>query len=110
MLSKSDALSILSQFVLVRDFDHFTDRSFFELLWDKGTSKNDLMWSTSLFTIKGGNNWRLVRQTLNPTFTLSKMKMMLQGSSDGFLNKCFYREPTKRLFLGCVDEPSQLEE
>ena len=64
----------------VRDFDHFTDRSFGGLMWDKGSSKNDILWKTSLFTMKGGNNWRLVRQTLNPAFTLSKMKIMLQES------------------------------
>ena len=64
----------------VKDFDYFTNRSFGGLLWDKGTSKNDIIWNTSLFTIKGGNNWRLVRQTVNPAFTLRKMKMMLQGS------------------------------
>ena len=68
----------LACYLSVKDFDHFTDRSFGGLLWDKGTSKNDIMWNTSLFTIKGGNNWRLVRQTLNPAFTLSKMRMMLQ--------------------------------
>ena len=82
MLKKVKVLFYLTYFFsTVKDFDNFTDRSFSGLLWDKGTSKNDIIWNTSLFTIKGGNNWRLVRQTLNPAFTLSKMKMMLQVST-----------------------------
>ena len=82
MLKKVKVLLYLTYFFsTVKDFDNFTDRSFSGLLWDKGTSKNDIIWNTSLFTIKGGNNWRLVRQTLNPAFTLSKMKMMLQVST-----------------------------
>lgn len=50
------------------------------MLWDKGTSYNDWIWRSNLFTLKGGNNWRLVRQTLNPIFTLSKMKVMYEVS------------------------------
>ena len=71
---------IFLHFPSVRDFDHFTDRSFGGLMWDKGTSKNDILWNSSVFTMKGGDNWRGVRQTLNPAFTPSKMKMMLQES------------------------------
>ena len=67
-------------FHAVRDFDHFTDRNFVGLLWDKGTSDNDWIWRSNLFTLKGGHNWRLVRQTLNPIFTLSKMKVMYEAS------------------------------
>ena len=63
---------------LVRDFDNFTDRSFGGLLWDKGTSKHDMYWNSSLFTCQGGNNWRLIRQVVSPAFTLSKMNMILQ--------------------------------
>ena len=67
--------------ITVSDFDHFTDRSFGGQLWDKGTSKRDIMWQNALFTIKGGKNHRLVRQTLTPAFTSSKLKMMLEGCS-----------------------------
>ena len=70
----------VSFFSSVRDFDHFTDRNFVGLLWDKGTSYNDWIWRSNLFTLKGGHNWRLVRQTLNPIFTLSKMKVMYEAS------------------------------
>ena len=48
--------------------------------WDKGTSYNDMIWKSNLFTLKGGHNWRLVRKTLNPIFTLSKMKVMYEAS------------------------------
>ena len=37
-----------------------------------------MIWKNILFTIKGGNNHRLVRQTLTPAFTSSKLKMMLE--------------------------------
>ena len=65
--------------ITVSDFDHFTDRSFGGQLWDKGTSKRDIMWQNALFIIKGGKNHSLVRQTLTPAFTSSKLKMMLEG-------------------------------
>ena len=67
-------------FLIVRDFDHFEDRNMGGMNWDKGTSYNDMIWRSNLFTLKGGHNWRLVRKTLNPIFTLSKMKVMYEAS------------------------------
>ena len=68
----------LVQHVLIADFDHFADRNFGGQLVDKGTSKNDIIWKNILFTIKGGKNHKLVRQTLSPAFTSSKLKQMLE--------------------------------
>ena len=62
--------------ITVADFDHFTDRSFGGF-WG-GTSKNDIILKNILFAIKGGNNHKLVRQTLTPAFTSSKLKIMLE--------------------------------
>ncbi|KAF7267268.1 hypothetical protein GWI33_019501 [Rhynchophorus ferrugineus] len=57
--------------ILVKDFDHFTDRHFFHN--PKYDPKNE-----SLFVVEK-DEWKYMRQNLSPTFTPVKMKTMFEG-------------------------------
>jgi len=64
--------------ILIRDFDSFVDR--------RNRNTNGIMRHT-LLSLKG-NEWRMTRNTLSPTFTSGKMKMMMQlmsGCADDLL-------------------------
>ncbi|XP_023030479.1 cytochrome P450 9e2 isoform X2 [Leptinotarsa decemlineata] len=59
----------LMKLVLIKDFDHFTDRRTYI------PDDVDPLWANSLFSLKG-SKWRNMRSTLSPAFTSSKMKGM----------------------------------
>ncbi|KAH3852164.1 hypothetical protein DPMN_094663 [Dreissena polymorpha] len=64
--------------IMVKDFDHFTDRPPF--------MKLTKFWKSAL-TVADGNVWRNIRHTISPTFTSGKLRNMtqfLQRSLDVF--------------------------
>ncbi|XP_052227092.1 cytochrome P450 3A21-like isoform X9 [Dreissena polymorpha] len=64
--------------IMVKDFDHFTDRPPF--------LKLTKFWKSAV-SVAGGDEWRNIRHTISPTFTSGKMRSMtqfLQRSLDVF--------------------------
>ncbi|XP_074040293.1 cytochrome P450 9e2-like isoform X2 [Leptinotarsa decemlineata] len=59
----------LMKLILVKNFDHFTDRRTYV------PEDMDPLWAKNLFALKG-SKWRNMRSTLSPAFTSSKMKRM----------------------------------
>ncbi|XP_026734796.1 cytochrome P450 9e2-like [Trichoplusia ni] len=59
----------LIKVVMIRDFDHFTDRISLN-------SKEPKFWSRSLLNLKGAE-WKGVRSTLTPVFSSSRLRNML---------------------------------
>lgn len=59
----------------VKDFDHFEER--FKFI----DGKSDKLWGNSLF-LMDGERWRLMRATLSPAFTGSKMRQMFALVAD----------------------------
>ncbi|XP_071540340.1 cytochrome P450 3A41-like isoform X1 [Panulirus ornatus] len=56
--------------VLVKDFDHFTDRRTFNLKNENEKVMNDLL------TVKTGEDWKNLRAIMTPTFTSGKIRGM----------------------------------
>jgi cytochrome P450 len=67
----------LIEHILVRDFSHFTDRSFGGIKKGRGTSPTDQMWKKQLLSLKG-EDWRTVKSTFSSIFTAGRMKMLGQ--------------------------------
>lgn len=78
-------LSLIKR-ITVKDFDHFTDHPTYI------PPESDRLWNGNMFAAKG-DHWRMLRHTLSPSFTGSKMKMMY-----GLMTDCaarfteFFRE------------------
>ncbi|XP_068241539.1 cytochrome P450 3A24-like [Palaemon carinicauda] len=67
--------------VMVKDFDHFTDRSF--------VTFNEPVMDHMLLGLKGGL-WKAVRSVMTPTFSSGKIKQTLQLVKDCAKNLCVY--------------------
>ena len=71
----------LAKKMLVKDFDHFVDRTDFGLKLDK-TSEADMMFGHS-FIMQKGDEWKKNRNLMTPVFTTGKLKLMYN-----ILEKC----------------------
>eukprot|EP00091_Calanus_sinicus_P010169 TRINITY_DN2366_c0_g1_i2.p1 TRINITY_DN2366_c0_g1~~TRINITY_DN2366_c0_g1_i2.p1 ORF type:complete len:342 (-),score=74.95 TRINITY_DN2366_c0_g1_i2:655-1680(-) len=80
-----DALIIndldLAKRMLIKDFDHFVDRSDFGVKLDK-TSEADMVFGHS-FMMQKGDDWKKNRNLMTPVFTTGKLKLMYS-----ILEKC----------------------
>eukprot|EP00092_Neocalanus_flemingeri_P034479 GFUD01037490.1.p1 GENE.GFUD01037490.1~~GFUD01037490.1.p1 ORF type:complete len:541 (-),score=159.18 GFUD01037490.1:552-2174(-) len=80
-----DALIIndldLAKRMMVKDFDHFVDRTDFGLKLDE-TSEADMMFGHS-FIMQKGDDWKKNRNLMTPVFTTGKLKLMYN-----LLEKC----------------------
>ncbi|XP_058837443.1 cytochrome P450 9e2-like [Topomyia yanbarensis] len=61
--------------VVVKNFDHFTDRR--PTFWNANARNPKTVLNRSLFSL-AGENWRNMRATLSPAFTGSKMRLMFE--------------------------------
>ncbi|XP_050716917.1 cytochrome P450 3A41-like [Eriocheir sinensis] len=59
--------------ILVKDFDHFTDRRQFN--FDNAAQERDKM-MMEMLSVKNGPQWKGLRAIMSPTFTSGKMKSM----------------------------------
>lgn len=79
----------LAKKILIKDFEHFTDRRTFDL--DKKTN----VYLDKMLTNLKGDEWREVRQLMSPIFTSQKLKGMMPtiyDASDDFLKYLERRE------------------
>lgn len=65
--------------ILVKDFDHFVDRSSGKMTASlrESKSKTDRIWMSQM-TSATGDDWKHLRSTFSPIFTAGKMKSMLE--------------------------------
>ncbi len=61
----------LSRDILVKDFDHFVDRTPAEVMksFEKSSSKWDQLWSIQKTFFNCGEKWKTLRSTFSPMFT-----------------------------------------
>ncbi len=59
--------------VLIKDFDHFTDRRSFQ--FDTSSSSNHI--AANMMTMLKGERWRKARSLMSPAFTSGKLKTMV---------------------------------
>ena len=58
--------------ILVKDFDHFTDRRYFNM--ETGQERDQVV--SEMVSIKMGAEWKSLRAVMTPTFTSGKIKSM----------------------------------
>ncbi len=62
----------LARNILIKDFDHFTDRRIFAI--DTTSESNKLV--ANMLTMLTGEKWKKVRSMMSPAFTSGKLKAM----------------------------------
>ena len=60
--------------ILIKDFDHFVDRTIFGLKFDDNVEA-DRIFSQS-FMFSKGDDWKSGRSMMSPVFTTGKLKLM----------------------------------
>merc|ERR1711887_432158 len=62
--------------MLVKDFDHFVDRTAFGLKFDEA-NEADMVFAHS-FMMEKGDGWKKNRSLMTPVFTTGKLRLMYQ--------------------------------
>ena len=60
--------------MLIKDFDHFVDRTDFGLKFDE-KEETDMIFQ-NMFMMQKGDSWKVHRSIMSPCFTTGKLKLM----------------------------------
>merc|ERR1711911_222281 len=60
--------------ILIKDFDHFVDRTMFGLKFDENVEADRIF--SQMFMFSKGDDWKSGRTMMSPVFTTGKLKLM----------------------------------
>ena len=60
--------------ILIKDFDHFVDRTMFGLKFDENVEADRIF--SQMFMFSKGDEWKSGRSMMSPVFTTGKLKLM----------------------------------
>ena len=64
----------LAKRILIKDFDHFVDRTTFGLKFDENVEADKIF--SQMFMFSKGDDWKSGRSMMSPVFTTGKLKLM----------------------------------